>query len=223
MHIFVRKTERTKIGSLLQEYQIFYGYPNPVTPIHDKLIQLIRTTTDFSDADRLRCERYFEPLSAPRNTVLEESGKIPKYLYFIGSGYLRLWYADERGEEITTHINCPPGFFTSYSAFTDRRPAPDSVSAITSCELLRITHADLVRFFEESPAMKSFGFYVFQEAIRYNENRSRELAVLTAGERYRRLMDEYPGILLNVPVQYVASFLGIKPESLSRIRRTFIP
>ncbi|SDN04535.1 Crp/Fnr family transcriptional regulator [Siphonobacter aquaeclarae] len=195
----------------------------PVNTLHNKLIGLIQTKAAFPPEDRLRCEKYFEPVSVGRNTVLEAAGKVPKHLYFIGSGYLRLWHVDERGEEITTHLNCPPGFFTSYSAFMDGAPAPDTVTSVTPCELLCITRANLQRFFDESAAMKAFGFHVFQEAIRYNENRSRELATLTAEQRYRRLMDDYPGILQNVPVQYIASFLGIKPESLSRIRRSFIP
>jgi Mn-dependent DtxR family transcriptional regulator len=56
----------------------------------------------------------------------------------------------------------------------------------------------------------------------YNENRSRELATLSAEERYKKMIINYPGILHNVPIQYIASFLGMKPESLSRIRKKLI-
>jgi CRP-like cAMP-binding protein len=70
-----------------------------------------------------------------------------------------------------------------------------------------------------SPVMKDFSIRVFQQSIAYNENRSNELATLSAEQRYRKLIDSYPEILHNVPIQYIASFLGMKPESLSRIRK----
>ena len=70
--------------------------------------------------------------------------------------------------------------------------------------------------------MKDFSISVFQQSITYNEKRSRELSVLNAEQRYLKLMNDYPEIIQNVPIQYIASFLGMKPESLSRIRRKII-
>lgn len=70
--------------------------------------------------------------------------------------------------------------------------------------------------------MKDFSILVFQESITYNENRSKELSTLNAEQRYIKLIKNYPGIIQNVPIQYIASFLGMKPESLSRIRRKLI-
>ncbi|MGJ1348219.1 hypothetical protein [Sphingobacterium siyangense] len=74
----------------------------------------------------------------------------------------------------------------------------------------------------QSPAFKDFSVYVFQQALRYNEKRSKELATLTAEKRYLKLMAEQPDLLHNVPMQYIASFLGMNPKSLSRIRKQII-
>jgi CRP-like cAMP-binding protein len=74
----------------------------------------------------------------------------------------------------------------------------------------------------KSTAFKDFSISVFQESISYNESRSRELATLTAEQRYLKLIKEYPDILQNVPLQYIASFLGMNPKSLSRIRKQVI-
>lgn len=63
-------------------------------------------------------------------------------------------------------------------------------------------------------------FYaVFQQSLVYNDNRSKELATLSGKERYRKFIKDYPHILQNVPLQYIASFLGMDPKSLSRIRK----
>jgi len=86
----------------------------------------------------------------------------------------------------------------------------------------RITKKDLDLLTQESTALKDFSISVFQQSIVYNENRSKELATLTAEQRYKKLIENFPSIIHNVPVQYIASFLGIKPESLSRIRRQMI-
>lgn len=69
---------------------------------------------------------------------------------------------------------------------------------------------------------KDFSISVFQKSLAYNNNRSKELATLSAEERYQKLMQDYPHILQNVPLQYIASFLGMNPKSLSRIRKKFI-
>ncbi|MBP2617963.1 Crp/Fnr family transcriptional regulator [Chryseobacterium jejuense] len=190
--------------------------------MHDKLLQYIRSVYDFSPKEIEMVKQYFEPVVFSKNTVIEESGKVPNYLYYIVSGYLRLFYMDQNGNEVTTHINCPPGFFTSYSHFINRTISDHNVECITGCELLRITKENLDHLVNESQAMKDFSISVFQDSIAYNENRSRELAALNAEERYLKLLKDYPEIIQHVPIQYIASFLGMKPESLSRIRRKII-
>ena len=190
--------------------------------MHDKLLQYIGSEHNFSQEETEAVKRYFKPVKFSRNTIIEEAGKIPGYLYYIVSGYLRLFYTDQNGNEVTTHINCPPGFFTSYSHFINETISEDYVECITDCELLRITKRDLDNLVRESQTMKDFSISVFQQSIAYNENRSRELSVLNAEERYLKLIKDYPEIIQYVPIQYIASFLGMKPESLSRIRRKII-
>ncbi|MGU3376261.1 Crp/Fnr family transcriptional regulator [Chryseobacterium sp. M5A1_1a] len=190
--------------------------------MYDKLLQYICSVHDFNQEETEAFKQYFEPVTFSKNTVIEEAGKAPAYLYYIVSGYLRLFYTDQNGNEITTHINCPPGFFTSYSHFINGTISEDNVECITDCELLRITKQNLDHLVNESQAMKDFSISVFQQSITYNENRSRELSVLNAEERYLKLIKDYPEIIQNVPIQYIASFLGMKPESLSRIRRKII-
>jgi CRP-like cAMP-binding protein len=187
-----------------------------------KLLNFISDKTKLTDRDTELCKRYFEGVLYQKNSVIEEEGKVPKYLYYIVSGYLRIYHYNESGEEVTTHINCPPGFFTSYSNFISMQKSNENVECITACELLRITKEDLDNLIDESPAIKDFSIMVFQQSIGYNEKRSRELATLSAEQRYRKLMTEQPDILNHVPIAQIASFLGMKPESLSRIRKKMI-
>jgi len=190
--------------------------------MHENLLNIIKQQVTITENDIRLCKEYFEPVLFPKNRIIEEEGKIPQYLYFVVSGFMRLFHYNEHGDEVTTHINCPPGFITSYADFINQTKAVDNVECITECQLLRITKSNLDLLTRTSEAFKDFSIWVFQQSIAYNENRSKELATLTAEQRYKKLIENYPAILHNVPVQYIASFLGMKPESLSRIRRQMI-
>jgi CRP-like cAMP-binding protein len=187
--------------------------------MHSKLIDFIKQHYAIPENETDLIRSCFEPVLMPKNRVIEEQDAVPGYLYYIVSGYLRLFHYNENGDEITTHINCPPGFFTSYLNFINQTESAENVECITECELLRITKPGLDRLMGVSPVMKDFSISVFQQSIAYNENRSSQLASLNAEQRYRNLIGTHPEILHHVPVQYIASFLGMKPESLSRIRR----
>jgi CRP-like cAMP-binding protein len=187
--------------------------------MHSKLLNIISRKALLTNADIDLCKTCFEPILFPKNRIIEEENTVPQYLYFIVNGFMRLFHYNENGDEITTHINCPPGFLTSYFHFVNQTKADENVECITECELLRITKSNLARLTSRSTAFKDFSIEVFQQSIVYNENRSKELATLTAEQRYKKLIENYPGIIHHVPVQYIASFLGMKPESLSRIRK----
>lgn len=186
--------------------------------MHKYLINRISQRVTLSGNDEDLCKQCFEAIIFPKNSVIEEEGKVPKYLYFVVSGFVRLFHCNDKGDEVTTHINCPPGFITSYSHFTNQTIANENVECITRCELLRITKNNLDLLIQQSPAIKDFSIWVFQQSLSYNESRAKELATLTAEQRYKKLIEYQPDILQNVPVQYIASFLGMNPKSLSRIR-----
>ena len=190
--------------------------------MHDQLLNLITTKVVLASYDKELCEKYFEPVSFSKNTIIEQEGTVPKYLYFVVSGFMRLFHYNNLGDEITTHINCPPGFITSYSHFINLTKSNENVECITECMLLRIAKADLDFLVQNSPAFRDFSTWVFQQSITYNENRSKDLATLTAEQRYKKLIENYPQILYNVPLQHIASFLGMNPKSLSRIRKQMI-
>ncbi len=190
--------------------------------MHEQLLKLISQNVTLADNDTVLCRQYFEPVLSPKNRIIEEESKIPKYLYFVVSGFVRLFHYNDKGDEVTTHINCPPGFITSYFNFINQTKANENLECITDCELLRVTKDNLDLLTQQSKAFKDFSILVFQQSLAYNDNRSKELATLTAEQRYQKLIDNYPHILHNVPLQYIASFLGMNPKSLSRIRKEII-
>jgi CRP-like cAMP-binding protein len=96
------------------------------------------------------------------------------------------------------------------------------VECITDCEILRITNADLKKLIDESDCFKKFSLIIFEQAVSSAVLRANDLATLNAEQRYKKIITQQPQLIHNIPIQYIASYLGMKPESLSRIRRQII-
>jgi CRP/FNR family transcriptional regulator, anaerobic regulatory protein len=188
----------------------------------DNLIKTISKKTILSENDIALCRQYFEPVKIQKNTTVEEQGKIPQYLYFISAGCMRLFYYNKEGDEVTTNICGDNQFIASYLSLINETKAKENVECITECELLRILRTNLIDLIAQSENFKSFSLIIFEQAIAANEIRANDFATLTAEQRYKKLIAEQSQIVQNVPLQYIASFLGIKSQSLSRIRRQSI-
>jgi CRP-like cAMP-binding protein len=182
-------------------------------------LKTFRQLADLTASDVDLCDQYFEPITENRHTILEEEGKIPKHFYFLLSGYCRLYYVDETGLEVSSHISSLGEFMTSFLSFINQKVYRELLECLIDCSLLRIKRTDLEKLISMSEAFKAFSLVVFQHAIASSLERADELATTDAETRYRRLMDTRPELVQHVPIQYIASYLGIKAPSLSRIRR----
>jgi CRP-like cAMP-binding protein len=190
--------------------------------IYDKLSAEISKTGNLNNEDLENIQKYFIPFSATRNTVLEEQEKTPNYLYFINSGFMRLFYYDERGEEQTTFLCAQSGFIASFSSLINQTKATENVECITDCELLKISYVDAKLLVGISEIFKNFFLVMFEKSISSATLRANDLALLNAEQRYQKIIDQQPHFIQNIPLQYIASYLGIKPQSLSRIRKQVI-
>jgi CRP-like cAMP-binding protein len=120
---------------------------------------------------------------------------------------------------VTVDLNNGPRFFTSYFHFVNQTVSNENIHCITECELLRITMADAITTAKSSITQKDYTIKLFEKILEEDKQRMNELATLTAEQRYVKLVNEKSNIVKNVPLKYISSYLGIKPESLSRIRR----
>ena len=188
----------------------------------DLLIQTISTKGELSSREMDLIKRFFVQCTVSRNTVLEEQGKVPEFLYFVVSGYMRLFLYDTEGEEQTTYLCTSKDFIASFSSLINRTKATENVECITDCELFKISYSDTKALITESEIFKEFSVKMFEKAISYSSVRANDLAMLTAEQRYQKILSETPHFLQNVPLQYIASYLGMKPQSLSRIRKQAI-
>ncbi len=188
----------------------------------DNFLNLFNSYVQLTESDIEFCKQYFELKSFSKNNILEEENKIPKHLYFITKGFMRLFYYDENGDEITTLIASPNRFITSFLDFIHEKTSNANLECVTDCEFYRIERSNLLELIDKNENFKKFSLIIFEQAIATTQIRANDFATLTADLRYKKLVEQQPEIIQNVPIQYIASYLGIKPQSLSRIRKQLI-
>jgi CRP/FNR family transcriptional regulator, anaerobic regulatory protein len=188
----------------------------------EKLFNLIDKYIQLTESDKDFCKQYFELKSSSKNSIIEEENKVPKNLYLIATGFMRLFYYDDNGEEITTLIAPSGKFITSFLDFIHEKKSKENLECITDCEFYQIERSKLVELIEKNENFKAFSLIIFEQAVANTQLRANDFATLTAELRYKKLIEQQPEIIQNVPIQYIASYLGIKPQSLSRIRKQLI-
>lgn len=186
-------------------YQTFFDYIAEILELPEVDKQSIRST--------------FEPIFVPKNTIIESAGQIPKYHNFIVSGYMRNFHLDDNGNENTTDLNNGSRFFTSYFHFMDQTISNENMHCITDCELLRITLEDVGLPKMQSQTQKDYTIKLFQNLLLEDKQRIADMTNLTAEQRYQKFLKDKPNIIQNVPLNYIASYLGITQRHLSRLRK----
>lgn len=153
-----------------------------------------------------------------KNTCFIDEGAVANYIAYVRSGYLRVHFNKE-GDEITRDISSVNSFVTALTSFITKKPSFEIVSTITDCELLLISREDLNYLYQHYNKWQMIGRRVVEEMFVRSQQRIYSLLTKTAEERYMKLFKDKPDMLQNVPLQYIASYLGITSQSLSRLRR----
>jgi CRP/FNR family transcriptional regulator, anaerobic regulatory protein len=185
-------------------------------------LNLFDSYVKLTDSEIEFCKPYFELNSVPKNSIVEEENRVPKHLYFITKGFMRLFYYDTNGDEITTLIVSQNRFVTSFTNFIHETKSNENLECITNCEFNKIERSKLVELIDKSENFKKLSLAIFEHSVATTQLRANDFATLTAELRYKKLVEQQPELIKNVPVQYIASYLGIKPQSLSRIRKQLI-
>lgn len=164
-----------------------------------------------------------QPCAFDKNAALIPAGQRVKDVFYIRKGIVRLFMPDERGKEVNTHIAWDGMFITSLFSFLNDKISDECVVTVTPCELLRINFDKLLLLYDQYPKIERLARYLVEEAFCCLACRGRMLQTMTARERYQHFMDTTPKeVFFNIPLQEIASFLGIAPGSLSRIRNGFL-
>lgn len=160
----------------------------------------------------------FENVQLAKGEYLQREGSICRQLAFIESGYLRM-YALADGKEITFWIGGAGKFITALSSFVFKTDSLWNIQAVTDCSLRVISRTDHFKLSREIPVWQEFDNLLLAHSFHLLEQSMFAQLHTTARERLVKLLEQEPDLFLHVPHQYIASMLGIAPESLSRLRK----
>ncbi len=161
----------------------------------------------------------FEPVTIKKRKDLLVSGQTCNYLYFITQGCLRSFYINSKGIEHIYQIRMDNSWISDLESFFSKSPAKYNIEAIEDSNMLRISHEQFEQLLIKIPRLERYFRILFQKAYINALNRLNATMWETAMDRYNEMLKENPEIFQRVPLVYIASYLGITPESLSRIRR----
>lgn len=151
-----------------------------------------------------------------------EHGEVPAKIAFVSSGLFRYVYVNDKGNEFTKGIITENNFISSYSAMIAKRPSYFAIEALEDAEVLEIQWADFTKLMEGDVFWLRFLMKFLEKGFISKEKRERDLLLLDAETRYKNFLSEFPGVDQRIKQGVIASYLGIKPETLSRIRRKII-
>ena len=161
---------------------------------------------------------FFEPEMISKGTFLLESGHYANKLAFIVSGYFRMYDISD-GKEITLWIGSKGKFITSVSSFVFKTPSYWNIQAITDAEMYTISREQHFNLCQQEPKWLEFDNLLLASSFALLEQRMFSHLHTTSKQRFEKLLQEEPTLFNHVPLQYIASMLGITPESLSRLRK----
>jgi CRP-like cAMP-binding protein len=159
----------------------------------------------------------FQKRIVDKDEIILEEGKICKHLYFVESGLFR-FFIHKEGNDITKFFTEAPYFFTSQASFNAQKPAQENIQAIEKSVVFQISFKqsnDLFRL----KSWSEFGRKITQEVQFFTEEILEELQTETAELRYQKMLNNRSELTQRIPLKYLASYLGIAPQSLSRIRK----
>lgn len=159
----------------------------------------------------------FEKIIIQKDEIVLQEGKVCKYLYFVETGLLR-FYINKDGNDITKFFTEAPYFFTSQASFNSQKPSTESIQAIEKSVIWRISY-EQVNDLYKLKSWTDFARKIIQEVQFFTEEILEELQTETAENRYEKMLKNSPALLQRIPLKYLASYLGIAPQSLSRIRK----
>lgn len=164
-----------------------------------------------------KVEKLFKPTKLEKGEYFTKIGNYCDKLSFIESGYVRI-FADSADKEVTQWISSQGYFLTDISSFIFQQPAKRNMQALTDCKLYTIHKQDYKQLIALVPNWPEMEKKFIAGCFVYLEDRIFSHLSLSAEERYDKLFSQNKELFNQVPLQYIASMLGMSPETFSRIR-----
>ncbi len=188
--------------------------------MYSKLLTLINQITVLEENEIELIEGSFKPLQLTKGEFFLEAGKINRHVGFLNKGLVRYFvYKDE--EESTFEFTKEGEFIADYQSFNNQTESIQNIQAIEDCELLIINYDNVQTIFNTTKKGNLIGRHIIEHRFDVMVNQLLAIYMQNHEDRYQNFVKHYAGLSQRIPQYLLASYVGVKPESLSRIRRRF--
>ena len=185
------------------------------------LIQFIKQLVPFSDEEIQNIQHLFIEKNLKKGEFWVKEGEFNSDILFVNKGMLRSYFVKQEIEK-TFDLVIENQIVTASESYTTGLPSTDYIQAVEDTYLSVITKDNLDVLYSVSSKWERVGRIIFEAYAVEQEIRIRSFISETAQERYERLATEQPELMQRTPQIYLANFLGITPQSLSRLRRKIV-
>ncbi len=183
----------------------------------DALINYFNSLLPISDAAAMEIKHLAKLQQVKKNAELQPIGHTCKTIYFLKSGVARIYYFKE-DIDITESFSFDNSIVVRYESLFNGQPSKKAIQVLEDSEIISLNASLFFALFDRFPELEKLFNIIVREALIDNICRVESIQFHTAEERYNALIKEAPDVLKRVPLKFIASFLGITPVSLSRIR-----
>ncbi len=162
--------------------------------------------------------KAFEPLRLKRGTYLLKEGEVCKYVYFIVGGCLQVFVIDKNGSESIREFYTEEQWVTDIFGFKNQQPSDEYIKCVEPCKLLRIHYDAFQHFSAEVPAFAQIYQQILELSYSNTVYRVNTLTSLDALDRIKWLMENKPKLMTRLSSKLIASYLGISPETMTRLK-----
>lgn len=186
----------------------------------DRLKSNLKNYIPVSDEQVQFLLGLMDEVSIKKRDYLLRSGSLCHYFCLVDEGVLMNYYTDENGVDHVLQFAAPMWWTADLYSLTHGTVSSYSIRAVTDSKLLRISRSGLEELYDAQPIFERYFRIIFQNALMAHQRRIIQNIAYTAEERYLNFIDDYPDLEQIIPQKYIASYLGISAEFLSKIRKS---
>jgi CRP-like cAMP-binding protein len=186
--------------------------------MYDRLREHIAKLVPLTDEEFPACTALLIPKRLRKGSYLAQEGEVSKYLAFVTSGCLRSYTIDKKGEEHVVQFGLEGWWISDLYSFLTGKPGRYFIDALEDSDVLLIDLPSYEQMCSTIPKFERYFRILLQNNYIATHRRVLSSISLSAKERYLEMLHDYPTIVQRVAQRHIASYLGITPEALSRIR-----
>jgi len=187
--------------------------------MYDVFFKKVNEKVTLTKEEQDICKTFLVPKKVRKRQYILREGEICKYSSFVEKGALRSYTIDEKGHEHIVQFAIEGWWISDMYSFLTGEPSVYNIEVLEDSELLLLSHSSEEELVQKAPKFERYMRLLVQGAYIAMQRRVVLSLSQTAEEKYTRLTNTYPDIIQRVPQHMIASYLGITPETLSRIRK----